>query len=47
MTLEHEVKETDAILKLQDTQLELLGAIKKETALLQQIAKQTASGSGS
>jgi hypothetical protein len=40
LTLEHDVDETDAILKLQDTQLELLKAIKAETALLQQIATQ-------
>lgn len=40
MTLEHDVEQTAAILNLQDTQLELLKAIKAETALLQQIAKQ-------
>jgi uncharacterized membrane protein len=40
LTLEHDVEQTAAILKLQDTQLELLKAIKAETALLQQIATQ-------
>jgi uncharacterized membrane protein len=48
MTLEHDVEQTAAILKLQDTQLELLKAIKAETALLQQLATQArpnASGS--
>lgn len=41
MTLEHEAQETEAILKIQDTQLQLLEAIKAETALLKLIAKQT------
>ena len=44
MTLEHEAQETEAILAIQTTQVELLEAIKKETALLQQIASQTAPG---
>ena len=35
LTLEHDAEETDAILNIQDTQLELLKAIKAETALLQ------------
>lgn len=34
MTLENDARETDAILKLQDTQLDLLKAIKEETAML-------------
>jgi uncharacterized membrane protein len=41
MTLEHEAQETDAILKIQDTQIQLLEAIKAETALLQLLVKQT------
>ncbi len=39
LTLEHEADETDKILKIQDTQIELLNAIKAETALLQVIGK--------
>jgi uncharacterized membrane protein len=34
MVLEHEAQETESILKIQDTQVELLKAIKAETALL-------------
>ncbi len=41
MTLEHEAQETDAILKIQDTQIKLLEAIKKETALLQILVKRS------
>lgn len=40
MTLEHEAVETDAILEIQNTQLDLLRAIKAETALLQGLVKQ-------
>ena len=39
LTLEHEADETDKILKIQDTQIELLNAIKAETALLQVIGE--------
>ena len=39
LTLEHEAQETDAILKIQDTQVRLLEAIKAETALLQVLVK--------
>ncbi|HSP55996.1 MAG TPA: DUF1003 domain-containing protein [Dehalococcoidia bacterium] len=39
MTLEHDAQETDAILKIQDTQVKLLEAIKAETALLQVLVK--------
>lgn len=41
MTLEHEAQETDAILKIQDTQVKLLEAIKAETALLQVLVKRS------
>lgn len=41
MTLENDASETDAILKIQNTQLELLRAIKAETALIQDLVKQT------
>jgi len=41
MTLEHEARETEAILKIQDTQIQLLKAIKAETALLQVLVNQT------
>jgi hypothetical protein len=41
MTLEHEAQETEDILKIQDTQIELLRAIKGETALLKQLVKET------
>lgn len=44
MTLEHEADETEAILKLQDTQLELLRAIKEETSLLRTIEQKLATG---
>lgn len=37
LTLEHDADETDSIFKLQQTQLQLLNAIKAETALLQEI----------
>ena len=40
MTLEHDAQETDAILKIQDTQIELLRAIKAETDLLELLVKQ-------
>ena len=40
MTLEHEAQETEDILKIQNTQIELLKAIKEETALLKQLVKQ-------
>ena len=40
MTLEHDAEETDAILKIQDTQIELLRAIKAETDLLELLVKQ-------
>jgi len=40
MTLEHEAQETEDILKIQDTQIELLRAIKTETALLKLLVKQ-------
>ncbi len=39
LTLEHEAEETETILKIQDTQLQLLNAIKAETALLQAVAQ--------
>jgi uncharacterized membrane protein len=39
MTLEHDAEETDAILKIQDRQIQLLEAIKAETALLQVLVK--------
>ena len=41
MTLEHEAQETDDILKIQETQLELLRAIKAETALLQVLVQRS------
>jgi uncharacterized membrane protein len=41
MTLEHEALETEDILKIQNTQIELLRAIKEETALLKLVVKQT------
>jgi len=41
LTLEHEAQETDAILKIQDTQIQLLQAIKAETALLQVLVNRT------
>jgi uncharacterized membrane protein len=44
LTLEHEATETEAILKLQDTQLKLLNAIKKETDLLRAIEEHLAAG---
>ena len=37
MTLEHQATETDAIFGLQNQQIEILNAIKAETALLQEI----------
>jgi uncharacterized membrane protein len=40
MTLEHDAEETDMILKIQDTQIQLLEAIKAETTLLKLLAKQ-------
>ncbi len=40
MTLEHDAEETDSILKIQDTQIELLKAIKTDTALLEQLVNQ-------
>ncbi len=40
MTLEHEATETDNILTIQNTQIELLRAIKDETALLKLLVKQ-------
>lgn len=45
LTLEHEAKETDAILKIQDVQVQLLQAIKAETALLKQLVNQTTNAS--
>lgn len=39
LTLEHDAEETDSILKIQDTQIELLKAIKADTALLEQIVR--------
>ena len=39
VTLEHDAEETDAILKIQDRQIQLLEAIKAETALLQDLVK--------
>ncbi len=45
LTLEHEAQETDAILKIQDVQVELLQAIKAETALLKQLVDQTTNAS--
>ncbi len=41
MTLEHDFEETDAILKIQDKQIQLLQAIKAETALLQVLVDRT------
>jgi uncharacterized membrane protein len=41
LTLEHDAQETDAILKIQDIQVELLQAIKAETALVKQLVDQT------
>lgn len=41
MTLEHDVEETDRILKIQDTQIELLKAIKADTALLELLVKRS------
>ena len=37
LTLEHQATETDAIFRLQNQQIEILNAIKGETALLQEI----------
>jgi uncharacterized membrane protein len=37
LTLEHDAVQTDSILTLQQTQLDLLNAIKQETALLKEI----------
>lgn len=37
ITLEHEAQETDDILKIQNTQIKLLKAIKVETAVLMQL----------
>ena len=37
MTLEHNSEETDQLMKLQESQMELLNAIKEETALLKEI----------
>jgi uncharacterized membrane protein len=37
LTLEHDADETEMILKIQDRQIELLEAIKAETALLRQL----------
>jgi uncharacterized membrane protein len=37
MVLEHEAQETETILKIQDTQIELLQAIKTETHLLHEV----------
>jgi Predicted membrane protein len=41
LTLEHDAQEVDAILKIQDIQVELLQAIKAETALVKQLVDQT------
>lgn len=41
MTLEHDAEETDAIVKIQDTQMELPRAIKAETDLLEVLVKRT------
>ena len=41
MTLEHDAEETDAILKIQDTQIELLRAIKAETDLLEVLVQRS------
>ena len=41
MTLEHDAEETDAILKIQETQIELLKAIKAETDLLEVLVKRS------
>ena len=43
MTLEHDAEQTDAILKIQDTQMELLRAIKAQTDLLEGLVKRTES----
>ena len=37
LTLEHDAAQTDSILTLQQTQIDLLNAIKEETALLEEI----------
>jgi len=37
LTLEHDAMQTDSILTMQQTQLDLLNAIKEETALLEEI----------
>jgi len=42
MTLEHDAEETDAILKIQETQIELLKAIKAETDLLEVLVQRSA-----
>ena len=41
MTLEHDAEETDAILKIQETQIELLKAIKAETDLLEMLVQRS------
>jgi len=41
MTLEHDAEETEAILKIQETQIELLKAIKAETDLLEVLVKRS------
>jgi uncharacterized membrane protein len=41
MTLEHDSEEVDAILQIQDRQIELLEAIKAETALVKRLVDQT------
>jgi uncharacterized membrane protein len=41
MTLEHDAEETDAILKIQETQIELLKAIKAETDLLEVLVQRS------
>lgn len=43
LTLENDAEETDAILQIQNTQLDLLKAIKEETAMLCLILKATES----
>lgn len=40
MTLEHDSEEVDAILQIRDRQIELLEAIKAETALVKQLVEQ-------
>ena len=46
LTLEHDAEQTEAILKIQDRQIELLEAIKAETSLLRQLVKQSDTGTG-